>query len=183
MVGAVAEMGILLLEEDSLDSILDKAIRLTKRTVRGAEEVSLTLGAQRPTTVMFTGDWALAADERQYELGEGPCRDACEGGTTQVVGDFETEKRWPLFAPAASALGVGSAVTVPLPIRGAQATLNVYSSKRRVFFDREVGEVQTFAAFVATAICNAEVYRKTPLLAEQLEQTLARRSVRPRSAE
>jgi hypothetical protein len=70
---AFEELAGLKLAEHSLDTIMDKIARLTKRTITGATEVSVTFVEwDKPTTVAYTGPLALHLDERQYDRGYGP---------------------------------------------------------------------------------------------------------------
>ena len=174
---AATELAAILLEEESLDSILDKIAALAKRSITGADEVSVTVVGDRATSVAFTGKLAIEADERQYELGEGPCLDASRTNRTMQIEDFGSEERWPAYVPRAAAVGAGSSISVPLPIRDADAALNVYATRPRAFDDDVVAEALTFATFAAAAVTNAEAYRKTAELAEQLDQAMANRAV------
>ncbi len=57
---AFEELSGLKLAEHSLDTIMDKIARLTKRTITGATGVSVTfVGWDKPTTVAYTAPLAL----------------------------------------------------------------------------------------------------------------------------
>ena len=68
----------------------------------GIEDVSLTvLERGRPRSVVFTGPLAVDLDERQYELGFGPCLDAAKTGQTIVVDSRQDDAPYREFARAA----------------------------------------------------------------------------------
>jgi hypothetical protein len=55
--------------------------------------------------------------ELQFTLGEGPCMDAMAGNETVLAADLTSagsERRWPVFAPAAVALGVRGVFSIPI---------------------------------------------------------------------
>ena len=54
--------------------------------------------------------------ELQFELGEGPCLQACASGVPVLLPDLTAEAaaRWPVFAPAAVAAGVRAEFSLPL---------------------------------------------------------------------
>ncbi|MFF0744186.1 GAF domain-containing protein [Streptomyces sp. NPDC004111] len=55
-----------------------------------------------------------AAQDLEFVLGEGPCRDAAELRRPVHVSGPEIEAHWPGYGPALGALGIGEVVAVPL---------------------------------------------------------------------
>jgi hypothetical protein len=75
LIDTFTAIGRIRLGETSLDGVLDQIAHLAKRAIPGAAEVSVTLRRDEGAyTAAFTGDLALALDERQYEQGHGPFR-------------------------------------------------------------------------------------------------------------
>src|SRR4051812_34127688 len=148
---AFAELGRIKLADTDLAGVLDTVASLAKRTIPGAAEVSVTLvHGQGSDTAAFTGDLALMCDERQYELGHGPCMDAANAGTTLTVPDLTGEQRWPDYTRLALAAGVHSSVSIGLPAdEYGTGALNVYATKPQAFDDVAVELAQTFAGYAA----------------------------------
>src|SRR5437764_12552630 len=83
---AFAELALITVNAASSEQTLRRVAELAKLTLGGVEDVSLTMiEAGHPRSVVFTGRLAVDLDERQYELGFGPCLDAAKTGQTVVV--------------------------------------------------------------------------------------------------
>ena len=176
---AFAELGRIKLGETNLDGVLDRIARLAKRTIPGAEEVSVTLvrGADAHTAA-FTGRLALTLDEWQYQRGHGPCLTAAETAATMSVPDMSTEGRWPDWATRAHTEGVGSSLSVGLPVQEAVVgALNIYGTKPDAFDEDAITLAQTFAGYAAVALANAHLYDSTANLAQQMEAAMQSRAV------
>jgi GAF domain-containing protein len=133
---------------------------LARRSIRGADEVSITLvGPEGAYTAAFTGQRALTLDERQYQQGQGPCLVAAAATITVSVPDMAGDSRWPDWAHRAIDAGVHSSVSVGLPphesMRGA---LNVYAVNPHTFDEDAVTVAGTFAGYAAEAMANAHRY-------------------------
>src|SRR4051794_12293914 len=93
---AVSRLARVPLAGSELDQILQLVADLAADTIPGADEVSVTLVRNdRGVTAAYSGELALAVDERQYEVDHGPCLDASRGNELLVVDDMRTETRWP----------------------------------------------------------------------------------------
>jgi GAF domain-containing protein len=130
-------------------------------------------------TAAFTGEAAIALDERQYEADHGPCLHAARSSDVVVVPDTSADDRWPQYASAAAARGVRSSLSVPLPVRRqvTAGALNFYATDAAAFSDDVIELAQTFAGQAAVAITNAELFHATSTLAEQMQQAMASRAV------
>ncbi|MFI8996409.1 GAF and ANTAR domain-containing protein [Streptomyces sp. NPDC053542] len=64
--------------------------------------------------VAASDDSSRAAQDLEYILGEGPCRDAAAGRRRVTAAGPALERRWPGYGPAVTALGFGEVVAVPL---------------------------------------------------------------------
>ncbi len=86
-----------------------------------------------PITAAHTDDRVLILDEYQHGAGDGPCLRAMRTGQRVGVSRAEIEQRWPLLGTAVAALGVGSALAVPLRLAGsAVGAINLYSALSEV---------------------------------------------------
>jgi hypothetical protein len=91
---AFNDLVALSLQEETAESALEKIVRVARQTIRGADEVSITvLQDNKPSTVAFTGQLAVDLDERQYERGHGPCLDAAVGAWTRLSAGASARSR------------------------------------------------------------------------------------------
>ncbi|MFC6022861.1 ANTAR domain-containing protein [Plantactinospora solaniradicis] len=176
---AFAELGRIKLGDTNLAGVLDRIAELAKRSIPGAEEVSVTLiRGDDAYTAAFTGQLALRLDESQYQKGHGPCLDAAQSGATMSVPDMSSETRWPDWAARARTEGALSSMSIGLPIQEAVVgALNVYGAKPDAFDDDDVLQAQTFAGYAAVALANAHLYDTTATLAQQMQAAMESRAV------
>ncbi len=80
-------------------------------------------------TRVFAGELARELDQRQYEVGIGPCVAATRDGQRHIVDDVAVFARSnPRFATAAAAGGVLSVLSVPLTGRPESQSINFYGA-------------------------------------------------------
>lgn len=177
--GAFEELGRIALSEASMESVLQTVADLAKRTIPGVDEASVSLVQEdKQTTVVTTGEVALALDEAQYALGRGPCVDAAFGGEVREIPHMTTETRWPEFAEHATRVGVQSAMAVPVPVQQqVLAALNLYSRSGDAFDEEACHLSVEFASFAGVAIANMHLYMSSNQLATQLQQAMKSRAV------
>src|SRR4051794_41929685 len=86
--------------------------------------------------------------------------DAGRAGLTLRVEDMRIEERWPAYAPAAAERGVGSSLSVPLPLQAAViGAVNIYSTGSHAFDAQEVVELaEEIARLAAGAVAKATPY-------------------------
>ena len=176
---AFGQLGRIKLGDIDLNAVLKTIADLAKRTLPGASDVSVTLVRNRAAhTAAFTGDLALDLDESQYESGYGPCLDASAAAMTVSVPDMAGESRWPKWTARAIERGVGSSLSIGLPVQDAVAgALNIYSTKPDAFDNDAVLLAQTFSGYAAVALANAHLYDATATLAQQLQAAMESRAV------
>jgi len=183
----VLELSRIVVGDMALDEVLTRVAQVTKDTVPGADEVSVTLvHRDHPSTAAYTGDLALGLDERQYAEGYGPCLQAARSGQTQLVSDMSTETRWPKFAAQGVRDGALSSLSVALPTRqetlGASnietvGALNIYARTRNAFGEGAQQIAPHLAGYAAVAIINASLYVTTTALSEQMSIAMNSRAV------
>jgi GAF domain-containing protein len=176
---AFAELGRIKFSDTDIDTILDKIAELAQRAIPGADDVSVTLMRGKGAhTAAFTGDLALACDERQYERGHGPCLDASATAATLLIDDMNQETRWPDFALSAVEAGVHSSLSIGLPVHeSVTGALNIYATKPDAFDDDAIVLAQTFAGYAAVALANAHLYDTQATLAQHLQAAMDNRAV------
>ncbi|MCG5468482.1 GAF and ANTAR domain-containing protein [Micromonospora sp. LAH09] len=176
---AFAELGSIKLSEVDLDEVLQRVAELAKRVLPVPVEVSVTLvrgGVGH--TAAFTDEVAREMDERQYAEGRGPCLEAAASGDVLSVPDLATDGRWPEWADRGRKQGLGSSVSIGLPIQDAVVgALNVYAQTPEAFDEETVAVLETFAAYAAVALSNAQLYDSTANLARQMREAMANRAV------
>lgn len=175
----LGELASVVLADETMDSVLSRVCALTKRVVRSADEVSVTLErAGKAYTAAYTGELAMQADERQYGLDAGPCLDAGRGGELFHIVDMRAEDRWPEYAELALKAGVMSSLSIPLPIQEATyGALNIYSRTPAAFDEGDIAAGRAFASYAAIAVANAETHVSTAELAQQLQTAMVSRAV------
>jgi GAF domain-containing protein len=176
---AYREIARISFSDHSVESVMDKVASLAKKTITGADDVSVTLrSTKNSTSVAFTGRLSLALDERQYEKGYGPCIAAVDGGQIVHIDDMSEEQRWPDWAAEAVAQGAGSSLSIPLPVqREVSAALNIYSTKTHAFDAESIEVASTFAAYAGVALVNMHLYEGQAHVAEQLQAAMKSRAV------
>ena len=176
---AFAEFGRIKLGETDLSGVLTRVAELARRTLPGADEVSITLVRDgRPYTAAYTGEIARQLDERQYEREAGPCLQAAADKTTVSVPDTAGDTRWDSWAPKAAAAGVGSVLSVGLPIlESVSGAVNIYGLRPRAFDDDAVQLAQRFAGYATVALANAHLHDSTTNLAQHMQAAMESRAV------
>jgi GAF domain-containing protein len=176
---AFAQLGRIKLSETTLTGVLRTIADLAKRSIPGADEVSMTLvRAGQAKTAAFTGELALQLDESQYEEGHGPCLDAAAATSTFSIPRMTIEDRWPKWAATAVELGVLSSLAIGLPVEDAvTGALNLYATEEEAFDDDAVLLAETFSGYAAVALANAHLYDASASLAAHMQAAMASRAV------
>jgi GAF domain-containing protein len=173
------EMGGVLHSEQTVDRILQLVTELTERTVRSACAVSVTLaGDEGPFTPNASASVARLLDEAQYRAGAGPCLSAL--GEHHVINTLleDSDGRWPAFAQAAIAEGIGSILSVPLMTRARSVgALNIYSRDSRHFDEAEEQTASLLSQQAAAVLANAVAFATATTLIEQLRDALETRDL------
>src|SRR5690349_1703334 len=112
---ATALSGGALLDDGTLDPLLERLARLALVASDGPVHVSLTIATGgRYRTANPTGDEAVALDEIQYDLDDGPCLEAVRTGTQVAVSLDAVSARWPELVEAARQVGIRTVLSTPL---------------------------------------------------------------------
>lgn len=164
--------------EDDLNTLHTKIALIATETVPGADFASVTmLKFGKLSTPACTHKTAKLLDEKQYELGDGPCLAAMRHRGLEHV-STASEERWPAFVSAAAENGVLAAMSVPLgnheTVVGA---LNLYSQSTAGYDDGACDVACTFADQLGVAVASATLYAESFELAHQLQQAMESRAV------
>jgi GAF domain-containing protein len=106
-----------------------------------------------------TSPGAARAHELQIELAEGPCLEviADDSVGTFIIGDTESDRRFPNWGPAVAAIGLRSVISVILETREKQfGSLNVYSSEPHAFTRDDLHLIEIFCGRAARAMAVAQ---------------------------
>ena len=118
----LAELSTLLLDDSGTETLLQRVVDAAIRTIVGCDAASVSLMSDGATrTAVFTEPAALAVDQAQYDLGDGPCLEAYRTGTITQVDLGEAVRRWPRLTEAATASGLCSFLAAPLNAGDEQA--------------------------------------------------------------
>ena len=164
--------------EDDLGAMQTKIALIATETVPGCDMASITmLRRGKPTTPAFTAKAALALDETQYKLGDGPCLSAIRHRGVERV-STTSDDRWPAFVSAASDRGVLASMSVPLGNDDAvMGALNLYSETEAEYDSAARDVACSFADQLGVAVVTATRYAESYELSRQLRQAMESRAV------
>ncbi len=176
---ALDRLGSIRLTQHSMRTLLEEIVGLAQQTLPGRLESSVTLlTGDDATTAVYTGQLALALDECQYRLGDGPCMSAAAHREPIEILDTRSETRWPEFAGAARGHGCLSTLSLPFPLHeGVSGSLNIYARRPAAFDDGTRGFARRFASYGAVVAGNMLVYESALDRAKNLEAALTSRAV------
>lgn len=176
---ALADLDVVLADEDNLDQVLQRCAEQLVLVVPGANMTSVTLvrdGAWE--TVAWTSDMVRVVDQDQYTAGDGPCLEAARTGQIVRAGHDEAERRWPAFTRSARAAGLYSYLSCPLFIDEEFAgSLNLYSEQPDGYADFDEALLRLYVTVARSAIANARQYARARDVAAQLHSALESRAV------
>ena len=108
---------------------------------------------------VFTGALAVDLDERQYDLGFGPCLDAAKTGQTIVVDTDAVDSPYNEFARIAARAGIRHVVSVGLPLdQRSIGGVNIYCTTDGPLTPEFVQHAEVFASYAAVAVNNVTRY-------------------------
>jgi GAF domain-containing protein len=177
--GALAELFDLTGQGQDMQEVLQGVVQFAKRIVPTADEAAVTLIRQETAaTVATTGGLADVFDELQYGVGYGPCLDAGRANETLLIADTATETRWPEFVPAARERGLGSSLSLPIPVEHyLVGALNLYAHTPRAFDPDTVALGDGLALHLCAALTRAETRLRAHTPMEHLQLALDSRVV------
>jgi GAF domain-containing protein len=159
-VPAFAELALITVDTRPPEQALRRVAELAKQSLGGVEDVSLTMIEDgRPRTVVFTGPLAVDLDERQYELGFGPCVDAARTGQTIIIDHNRDDAPYREWARIARRAGVRHTVSVGLPLaQRSIGGLNIYKTTEDPVPPGFLEHAEMFARYAAVTVVNVTSY-------------------------
>jgi transcriptional regulator with GAF, ATPase, and Fis domain len=147
-----------LLAEPDPKTTLNRIVRVAVQIIDscGCASISVIHGRNIESPAA-TDDIPAAIERFQTQTGEGPCLDAIRQHEIFHTGRLSEEHRWPSFAPRASTeLGIESILAVRLFADGdTMGALNLYSTRRDAFDERDVAIGAVFATHAAVALSSS----------------------------
>jgi diguanylate cyclase (GGDEF)-like protein len=141
--------------QNMLDQLVGYAVELLPVSSAG---VTLIAEDNALRSIAASNDDAMAFEQLQTELGQGPSLAAYFGGTAVVVSDLISERRFDKFAPRAAAKSLGAIVAVPLGHGKHQlGTLNLYRDRPGALDEPDMKTAQTLADVGAAFLLNAQI--------------------------
>ncbi|MCW2831580.1 MAG: hypothetical protein JWP31_2272 [Aeromicrobium sp.] len=154
----LADMALELEQDGNPTTMLERVSHYARLALEADDAgVMRTLSRSNVETPAATTPRVDDAHQLQATFDEGPCLDAITGRATFLSGDVEVDSRWPLWGPAAAAIGIHSAVGVRLATRArGYGSLNVYADRPNAFTDAHAEVAELLAAHATSAFAAAE---------------------------
>jgi len=161
----------------------DLALFAADSVAPGLDDVSCGITVQQgeqQTSAAWSDARASQLDEIQYELDTGPCLHALRHQEIVLIPDVDRDADWPQWREMALAEGVGSSLSVPVPVigaGGARAALNFYSSVASGFDHSAVDRALEMANRAVRSIAIVSRLVEQEQHVEQMRTALGSRSV------
>ena len=157
-------------------------------------------------TLGGAGLHAATITELQFELGEGPCLQACASGVPVLLPDLAAAAagRWPVFTPAAFAAGVRAEFSLPLSVGPyGIGTFDLCRDEPGMLSEQHLADALVAADIARDAVLSAQepsgnvdlamlldsvgadrlvVHQATGMIAAQLDDSMANALARLRAA-
>jgi hypothetical protein len=175
-----------LLNAQTVQDVLEQVVEATVSVAPQADVVSVTLRSAdgRFHTPIATHSVALLLDERQYELGEGPCVAAALNhgpGFAAWPDHSRTDSPWPGFSRSARELGIEAVLSLsllPMPdpprLSGA---LNLYARSPYALEAIDKDVILLLATHASLALATTEAVTSAKLREAQLHRAIDSRDV------
>ncbi|MGY1747575.1 GAF and ANTAR domain-containing protein [Blastococcus sp. SYSU D00695] len=152
-----ADLLAILAAGGDLNAFLADLVRLAARQTPSAQACGLTLARNSGgVTVACTDELAERADERQYQVDDGPCLQAMREGVVVRVTDMASEDRWGPYPGLATQVGVRSSLSLPLVVADrSRGALNLYATSPDAFTDADEATATRWAAQATGALAVA----------------------------
>ena len=117
-------------------------------------------------------------EERQEQVGHGPCVDAVVLDQVTETSDLAEEARWPELIPELPDAGVRAVLGVPVRLNGvAVGALNVYRRQPHTWDKTEIAALTSYGGLIEGVLRTALQAHQRTQLAEQLQHALDNRVV------
>jgi GAF domain-containing protein len=128
--------------------------------------------------VTATDEDIAQIEERQVDLGQGPCHDAYTSGDRVTSADLSVEARWPDYTGTALRVGCRAVAGIPM-LTGEQrvGALNLYVRRPREWPADELDIAQVLADMATGYIINARTLTEADRTTVQLQHALDSRII------
>jgi GAF domain-containing protein len=182
---AISTLAGVLIDHPALEPTLEQLLAVVAVAVPDVTAMTVTAVAIDGSyaSAASTDDDAREVDEREYLLDEGPCIDALETGTEQLVRDTAVDERWPRFSAVAAAAGFRTVAGLPLvaPDGEVLGALDVFSDAPDGFSESDLALLRRVTVPAGAVLANARAYQRTATLSEQLRVAIEERGARHRA--
>jgi GAF domain-containing protein len=169
-----------LLKTDNVPQFLQELAALSTRMVSQGLSCGMSLRQRgHPSIATACSDpLASAADEVQYQTGDGPCLYAMRYARPVRVDDTVSHDKWHRFCRQAASLGIRSCYALPL-VADAEpvGALILYSRKPFAFGQEETRRAAAFAKHASGALMLSLRMASCADLNDQLRSSIASRAV------
>ena len=175
----IALAGVLVTEQTT-EETLRQVLELACTALPGGDEGGITLlEADGPSTAIATSHLALRVDNTQYDTASGgPCLEAYRRQQIVRIDSTARDPRWPEFAAAAAANGIGSTLSLPLVVGGdGLGAMNIYCRRENGFTAADQRLATSLGSCASVTLSNARTCFRAARLAEQLREALSTRGV------
>ncbi|MFI5426539.1 GAF and ANTAR domain-containing protein [Aeromicrobium sp. UC242_57] len=154
----LADMALELQQDGTPPAMLDRVVHYARLTLDADDAgIMRIISRSRVETPAATTSRVDEAHALQVKHDEGPCLDAILGRATYRTDDVTTDRRWPLWGPAAAEIGIRSAVGVRLATRTrGYGSLNIYADRPSAFSASDEQVAEMLAAHATAAFAAAE---------------------------
>ena len=162
-----------LAEEPTTLSTLERAVQVATELIAGCDVAGISVVRDgQIDTPAASHERLRRMDELQFEIEEGPCRDALKEQEVVMVSDLAADQRWPRWGPAmVDEVGVRSSLSLRLFLEGDDlGALNLYGYEPGAFDQEDLLDGLVLAAHAAVALANT-------LEQDQLKRALDTRRV------
>jgi hypothetical protein len=174
---ALSEVARSLFAPKTVEGVLQRIVDQAAATVEGCDLAGLLLVRDgHVTTSAATHPTVTELDRLQSVSGEGPCLDAASSGGIVYAFDLVDDPRWPRFGPAATAIGIRSALALQVATSRASA-LNLYSRLPGAFGANDRAKAVLFATLAGLALGSAEEREVDEKRSVNLQAALATREL------
>jgi GAF domain-containing protein len=170
----------LLLTELKAGLAVEDLAEAIKKSIPGSlgAGVSLIDDQGRKRSTGYTDDVVAAADELQYELGQGPCLTAWAAESTVQIDDVASDERWPLWRQAVAELPLRSTLSTALLYNGTSiGALKIYSPLPGAFSVQDRKQLALLATPVATLLGSAQPDGAPAAASRALQEALGTRDL------
>jgi hypothetical protein len=148
----------------SEDRVLQLCMMAVDSLAVSGAGLSVSNGPGEHRKVAATDDVSDRVEDLQVLLGQGPCIDAVRSGAPVLVADLDRPDvgdRWPIFTPAAAALGVRASFAVPLLVGELRlGALDLYRRSTGGLVDEQIEQAQDYASAAVNVLL--EIQAATP---------------------